>query len=91
MTNLQKCYLSKEFDRKKKTLVAEMRELGVVEYTDGKITVKLGGPAIPVQDEKSDKEQQAIRDARERKFLEMKQRTFTSAASRIGPATDRIR
>lgn len=72
-------------------IVTKMRELGVTEYTDGDKTVKLGGVALPKGTEKSEAEQQAIRDRREVENMERKRRTLTGASAYIGPARPKVR
>lgn len=71
-------------------LVKKMRELGVDEYTDGTIRIKLGSAPISV-DEKSEKEQQRIRDEREVKMLEQQRRRMLAATSYFGPPLGKIR
>ena len=73
------------------TIVAKMRELGVTEYTDGDKTVKLGSPTPKPADEKSEKEQQHIKDKREVEMLERKRRSLLAAAPRFGPPNTRIK
>lgn len=71
-------------------LVKKMRELGITEYVDDNVTLKLGAPTANV-DEKTEKEQARIRDERERRGLLAKRRTMLAAASRIGPKLPDIR
>lgn len=66
-------------------IVAEMRKLGVTEYSGGGIRVVLGSPGMPPQDEKSEDEQQRIRDDREKRELMRKRRILLGASARIGP------
>jgi hypothetical protein len=73
------------------TIVAKMRELGVTEYTDGDKTVKLGNPTPKPADEKSEKEQDRIKDKREQEMLERRHRALTAASSYIGPANRKIK
>ena len=72
-------------------IVAEMRKLGVTEYSGGGIRVVLGSPGMPPQDEKSEDEQQAIRDRRETRELERKQRIMYASSSRIGPPLGKVK
>ena len=73
-------------------LVQEMRRLGVSEYTNGQgIRIVLGSPAMPEATEKTEAEQQRIRDDRERRELERKRRILFGASSRIGPPLGEIK
>ena len=64
-------------------IVAEMRELGVTEYSKGGVRVVLGAPAVQAQTEKSELEQQRIRDEREKMRIERENRIRFGASSRI--------
>ena len=80
------------FDLKRlESIVAKMRELGVTEYTDGDKTVKLGAPALKPANEKSEREQDLIKDKREQETLERQYRTLTAASSYIGPPRRRLK
>ena len=65
-------------------IVAEMRKLGVSEYSKGGIRIVIGAPGISELDEKSQDEQQRIRDEREQRELERRQRVRFGSSSRIG-------
>ena len=71
-------------------LVEKMRELGITEYHDGEVNLKLGAPALKV-DEKSEKEQQRARDERERRELMAQRKLLLAASCRIGPKLPDIR
>lgn len=73
-------------------IVAEMRKLGVKEYRDKDgLAIVLGDAPQAPPDEKSEEEQQRIRDEREKQRLEYKRRILTAAATRIGPAVQKIK
>lgn len=71
-------------------LIKKLRALGVYEYDDGTVSFKLGPEPVTV-DEKSEKEQQRIRDEREVKMLEQQRRRMLAASSHFGPPLGKIR
>ena len=73
------------------TIVAKMRELGVTEYTDGDKTVKLGAPALKPANEKSEREQDLIKDRREAAELERQHRIKTAASTYYGPPRSKVK
>lgn len=82
-----------EADRPKTELqliVEEMRQLGVTEYSKGGVRVVLGGP-VAHPTEKTEADQQRIRDEREKARLERENRIRFGASSRIIPSPKAIR
>lgn len=71
-------------------LVSEMRRLGVKSYKSGDVELHLGDAPVEVT-EKTEREQQMIRDRREREVLDRRNRLLFGAASSIGPEVPRVK
>ena len=67
-----------------------MRELGVSELSTGTVKIRLGNP-VAKEDDVSEKEQQRLRDERERRKLTRARALMLAASPRIGPALREVR
>lgn len=72
-------------------LVAKMRALGIKEYRTENVHIVLDAAPISAIDERTEEEQQRLRDQREKEFLENKMRILKRAAWGIGPPPGKVR